>query len=66
MRFLIVLLSLNFAITGLSVVDHSGNLAYEATQQERRLHRKLLRSIQNTQYAVAANELKSVGELRKI
>jgi hypothetical protein len=55
MRFLIVLLSI-YSSVSFAGVDNFNNLISETSVQERRLHRKLLQSIQNTQYAIAYNE----------
>lgn len=55
MRFLIVLLSI-YGSVSFAAVDNLNSLIAESTVQERRLHRKLLQSIQNTQYAIAYNE----------
>lgn len=55
MRFLIVLISFSSSISMAAVSDFSG-LVKEATQQEKRLHRKLLQAIQGTQVSVAYND----------
>lgn len=55
MRFFIILLSIYSSVSYASV-DNFNNLIAESTRQERRLHQKLLQSIQNTQYAIAYND----------
>lgn len=55
MRFLIILISLCSSISMAAVSDFNG-LVKETTQQEKRLHRKLLQSIQNTQISIAYND----------
>jgi hypothetical protein len=55
MRFLIVLITLTSSVS-LATVEGFNQMITDTTQQERRLHRKLLQQIQNTQYAIAYNE----------
>lgn len=55
MRFLFVLISV-YGSVSFAGVDNLNNLIAETTQQEKRLHRRLLQTIQNTQYAIAYND----------
>ncbi|KYG67256.1 hypothetical protein AZI86_09635 [Bdellovibrio bacteriovorus] len=55
MRFFIVLLSMYSTVT-FAAVDNFNSLIAETTHQEKRLHRKLLQTIQNTQYSIAYND----------
>ena len=55
MRFLFVLISVYGSVSFAGVENFNG-LISETTQQEKRLHRKLLQTIQNTQYAIAYND----------
>lgn len=55
MRFLIVLISFTSSISMAAVSDFNG-LVKEASVQEKRLHKKLLQSIQGTQVSVAYND----------
>lgn len=56
MRFFIVLLSLCSSSVSFAAVDNFNGLIAETTHQEKRLHRKLLQTIQNTQYSIAYND----------
>lgn len=55
MRFLIILLSVSSSVS-FAGVNNFNQLISETSQQERRLHKKLLHAIQNTQYAIAHND----------
>ncbi|WP_063243720.1 hypothetical protein ACLWBD_02940 [Bdellovibrio sp. HCB117] len=55
MRFLIALITLTGSISFAEVKNFNGLVA-EATQQEKRMHRKLLQSIQNVQVSIAYND----------
>lgn len=55
MRFFIVLLSM-YSTVSIAAVDNFNSLIAETTHQEKRLHRKLLQTIQNTQYSIAYND----------
>lgn len=52
MRFFILILSLIGSVSQAKVEDFN-KLLSEASQQEKRLHRKLLQSIQNTRTSIA-------------
>ncbi|MBV2168426.1 MAG: hypothetical protein KUL82_06945 [Bdellovibrio sp.] len=55
MRFLLVLVSFTSSIA-MAEVSNFNELVRESTRQEKRLHRKLLQAIQNTQVAIAYND----------
>lgn len=55
MRFFIILLSV-YSSVSFAGVENFNQLITETSQQERRLHKKLLQAIQNTQYAIAYND----------
>ncbi len=55
MRFLLVLVSFASSIA-MAEVPNFNELVRESTRQEKRLHRKLLQAIQNTQVAIAYND----------
>ncbi|KHD89783.1 MAG: hypothetical protein OM95_01545 [Bdellovibrio sp. ArHS] len=55
MRFLIALITLTGSISFAEVKNFNGLVA-ETTQQEKRIHRKLLQSIQNVQVSIAYND----------
>lgn len=55
MRFLIILLSIYGSVSYAGIKNFNQPIT-ETSQQERRLHKKLLQTIQNTQYAIAYND----------
>ncbi|WP_413944031.1 hypothetical protein [Bdellovibrio sp. HCB-162] len=56
MRFFIVLISFVSSSISMAAVSDFNGLVKEATQQEKRLHRKLLHAIQGTQVSIAYND----------
>lgn len=55
MRFLFILMTLTGSLAA-AEVSNFNELVKETTQQERRLHKKLLHALQGTQVAVAYND----------
>lgn len=56
MRFIFVLISLFSSISSATVSDFA-ELVKETSQQEKRLHKKLLHALQGSQRSIAENEV---------
>lgn len=56
MRFLIILVSLTSSISMAAASYDFNGMIGKVSQQESRLHKKLLRSLQNTKISVAYND----------
>lgn len=56
MRFFIVFITICTGSISLAKVNDFNGLVKETSQQEKRLHKKLLQAIQNTQVSIAYND----------